>query len=68
MSLPRNDDQVRSAHGEQNQPGDGDEDGAAGGGFGSEPLWLIEDTRAVSRRNCFDPERIGRDVHEDWNI
>lgn len=31
-------------------------------------LWLIEDTRAVPRRNCFDPERIGRDVHEDWNI
>lgn len=31
-------------------------------------LWLIEDTRAVSRRNCFDPKRIGRDVHEDWNI
>lgn len=31
-------------------------------------LWLIQDTRAISRRNCFDPERIGQDVREDWNI
>lgn len=56
MCLPRNDGQVHSAHREQNQPGDGDEDGTAGGGFGHEPHaepWPMAD---LGHMCCFQKE------------